>query len=66
MYVFYPLPHNSQPTGVQDIKLFLKLRRRTLYYFSNLIGPCVLIASMAVLGFNFPPDSGEKVRLCAL
>ena len=62
----FPSPTVPTPTGVQDIKLFIKLRRRTLYYFSNLIGPCVLIASMAVLGFNFPPDSGEKVRRCRL
>lgn len=41
----------------------LKIRRRTLYYFSNLILPCVLIAFMAVLGFYFPPESGEKVTL---
>ena len=41
----------------------LRIRRRTLYYFSNLILPCVLIAFMAVLGFYFPPESGEKVTL---
>ena len=34
-----------------------------LYYFSYLILPCVLIASMAVLGFYFPPESGEKLTL---
>jgi nicotinic acetylcholine receptor len=34
-----------------------------LYYFFNLIVPCVLIASMAVLGFTLPPDSGEKLSL---
>lgn len=39
------------------------IRRRTLYYFFNLIVPCVLIASMAVLGFTLPPDSGEKLSL---
>ena len=38
-------------------------RRRTLYYFCNLIIPCILIASMAVLGFTLPPDSGEKLSL---
>ena len=37
--------------------------RRTLYYFFNLILPCLLIASMAVLGFTLPPDSGEKLSL---
>lgn len=46
-----------------DVVFILKIRRRTLYYFSNLILPCVLIASMAVLGFYFPPESGEKVTL---
>ena len=39
------------------------MRRRTLYYFSNLIVPCLLIASMAILGFTLPPDSGEKLGL---
>ena len=34
-----------------------------MYYFFNLIVPCLLIASMAVLGFTLPPDSGEKLSL---
>ena len=46
-----------------DITFFINIRRRTLYYFFNLIVPCVLIASMAVLGFTLPPDSGEKLSL---
>ena len=37
--------------------------RRTLYYFFNLIVPCVLISSMALLGFTLPPDAGEKLTL---
>merc|ERR1712117_757572 len=43
--------------------LFPVRRRRTLYYFFNLIVPCVLISSMALLGFTLPPDSGEKLTL---
>ena len=46
-----------------DITFTIKMRRRTLYYFCNLIIPCILIASMAVLGFTLPPDSGEKLSL---
>ena len=81
-----------------DVTYTIRIRRRTLYYFSNLILPCVLIgkctnivydsskiipwfyqynmkifltkfkwfrltASMSVLGFYFPPESGEKVSL---
>ena len=46
-----------------DITFTVHIRRRTLYYFFNLIIPCVLIASMAVLGFTLPSDSGEKLSL---
>ena len=51
------------PEPYIDITFTIKIRRRTLYYFFNLIVPCVLIASMAVLGFTLPPDSGEKLSL---
>ena len=51
------------PEPYLDITFNIKIRRRTLYYFSNLIVPCLLIASMAVLGFTLPPDSGEKLSL---
>ena len=43
---FYP----CCPEPYLDITFIIKIRRRTLYYFFNLIIPCVLIASMAVLG----------------
>ena len=51
------------PAPYLDITFTIKIRRRTLYYFFNLIVPCVLIASMAVLGFTLPSDSGEKLSL---
>ena len=51
------------PDPYVDITFYIMIRRRTLYYFFNLIVPCVLIASMAVLGFTLPPDSGEKLSL---
>ena len=51
------------PEPYLDITFVIEIRRRTLYYFFNLIVPCVLIASMAVLGFTLPPDSGEKLSL---
>ncbi|XP_046663069.1 neuronal acetylcholine receptor subunit alpha-7-like [Homalodisca vitripennis] len=55
--------YNCCPEPYIDITFIIMIRRRTLYYFFNLIVPCVLIASMAVLGFTLPPDSGEKLSL---
>ncbi|XP_013789590.2 neuronal acetylcholine receptor subunit alpha-7-like isoform X1 [Limulus polyphemus] len=51
------------PEPYVDITFTLHIRRRTLYYGFNLIIPCVLISSMALLGFALPPDSGEKLTL---
>ncbi|XP_050425103.1 neuronal acetylcholine receptor subunit alpha-7-like isoform X1 [Adelges cooleyi] len=51
------------PEPYVDITFQIKIRRRTLYYFFNLIVPCVLISSMALLGFTLPPDCGEKLTL---
>ena len=62
--------HNSHKVGMVEVvgcdtntPLVFFSRRRTLYYFFNLIVPCVLISSMALLGFTLPPDSGEKLTL---
>lgn len=56
------------PEPYVDVTFTIQIRRRTLYYFFNLIVPCVLISSMALLGFTLPPDSGEKLTLgtCSL
>ena len=51
------------PEPYLDITFEINIRRRTLYYFYNLIVPCLLISSMAVLDFTLPPDSGEKLSL---
>ncbi|CAL7948427.1 unnamed protein product [Xylocopa violacea] len=51
------------PERYVDVTFTIQIRRRTLYYFFNLIVPCVLISSMALLGFTLPPDSGEKLTL---
>ncbi|XP_076261060.1 nicotinic acetylcholine receptor alpha6 isoform X4 [Rhynchophorus ferrugineus] len=53
------------PEPYVDVTFTIQIRRRTLYYFFNLIVPCVLISSMALLGFTLPPDSGEKLTLVA-
>lgn len=46
-----------------DVRFFITLRRKTLFYTVNLIIPCVGISFLSVLVFYLPSDSGEKVSL---
>lgn len=57
------ISYSCCPEPYVDITFTIRIRRRTLYYFFNLIVPCVLISSMALLGFTLPPDCGEKLTL---
>ncbi|CAF4804356.1 unnamed protein product [Rotaria sp. Silwood1] len=41
----------------------IQIRRRSLYYFTNIVVPCFLISCMTLLGFLLAPDSGEKLTL---
>ncbi|KAK5969360.1 hypothetical protein GCK32_007869 [Trichostrongylus colubriformis] len=52
-------PVSKWPTIVVRIKM----HRRPLFYIFNHIIPCVLISSMAVLGFLMPPETGEKINM---
>lgn len=53
----------TDPTYV-DITYDFIIRRKPLFYTINLIIPCVLITSLAILVFYLPSDSGEKITLC--
>lgn len=46
-----------------DVTFTVVMRRRTLYYGLNLLVPCVLISTLALLVFLLPADSGEKISL---
>ncbi|XP_029980519.1 neuronal acetylcholine receptor subunit alpha-7-like [Sphaeramia orbicularis] len=51
------------PEPYPDITYTVVMRRRTLYYGLNLLLPCVLISTLALLVFLLPADSGEKISL---
>ncbi|XP_059915534.1 neuronal acetylcholine receptor subunit beta-2 [Gadus macrocephalus] len=53
----------ADPTYV-DITYDFVIRRKPLFYTINLIIPCVLITSLAILVFYLPSDCGEKMTLC--
>ncbi|XP_046583765.1 neuronal acetylcholine receptor subunit alpha-10-like isoform X2 [Haliotis rubra] len=51
------------PEPYPDVTFYVNLRRKPLFYMLNLLFPCILITTVALLGFMLPPDSGEKVSL---
>ena len=54
------VPHIFNKLMIDQILLFIELLSQLKI---NLFPIMLKILSMAVLGFNFPPDSGEKVTL---
>ncbi|XP_068172485.1 neuronal acetylcholine receptor subunit alpha-7-like [Antennarius striatus] len=46
-----------------DITYTIVMRRRTVFYGLNLLLPCILISTLALLVFLLPADSGEKISL---
>ncbi|XP_056337266.1 neuronal acetylcholine receptor subunit beta-2 [Danio aesculapii] len=53
----------SDPTYL-DVTYDFVIKRKPLFYTINLIIPCVLITSLAILVFYLPSDCGEKMTLC--
>nr|CUU98598.1 hypothetical transcript [Hymenolepis microstoma] len=52
---------NRPPTSRITFKIVL--RRKSLFYITNIIIPCVLIALLGICVFCLPTDAGEKVTL---
>ncbi|XP_063054326.1 neuronal acetylcholine receptor subunit beta-2 [Engraulis encrasicolus] len=55
---------NKGDPNYVDITYDFIIRRKPLFYTINLIIPCVLITSLAILVFYLPSDCGEKMTLC--
>ncbi|XP_075432160.1 neuronal acetylcholine receptor subunit beta-4 isoform X1 [Ascaphus truei] len=47
-----------------DITYDFIIKRKPLFYTINLIIPCILITSLAILVFYLPSDCGQKMTLC--
>ncbi|KAM7048512.1 neuronal acetylcholine receptor subunit beta-4 [Molossus nigricans] len=55
---------NPQDARYVDVTYDFVIRRKPLFYTINVIIPCVLITSLAILVFYLPSDCGEKMTLC--
>uniref|UniRef100_A0A3Q3ICW9 Cholinergic receptor, nicotinic, beta 5a n=1 Tax=Monopterus albus TaxID=43700 RepID=A0A3Q3ICW9_MONAL len=64
--VSLPARKNEDPSDITylDITYDFVIKRKPLFYTINLIIPCVLITSLAILVFYLPSDCGEKMTLC--
>ncbi|KAJ8304992.1 hypothetical protein KUTeg_018575 [Tegillarca granosa] len=59
METVYPIGNEVYP----DVKVFIVIQRRILYYVLNIIFPCFWLNVLSVLTFCLPPDAGEKITL---
>uniref|UniRef100_A0A3B3TVS5 Neuronal acetylcholine receptor subunit beta-2-like n=1 Tax=Poecilia latipinna TaxID=48699 RepID=A0A3B3TVS5_9TELE len=64
--VSLPARKNEDPSDITylDITYDFVIKRKPLFYTINLIIPCVLITSLAILVFYLPSDCREKMTLC--
>ncbi|KAL2098209.1 hypothetical protein ACEWY4_007416 [Coilia grayii] len=64
--VSLPGRKNEDPHDITylDVTYDFVIKRKPLFYTINLIIPCVLITSLAILVFYLPSDCGEKMTLC--
>lgn len=53
---YYPEPY-------PNVLYVFVMKRRILYYLTNLVIPCVIISFLAFLSFCLPVESGERIAL---
>ncbi|ESP00023.1 hypothetical protein LOTGIDRAFT_53687, partial [Lottia gigantea] len=46
-----------------EINFRLYIRRKFLYYFINIMIPCLMMSVLVLMVFYLPPDAGEKISL---
>ena len=47
----------------KDVTLTLKIKRRTTYYWVNIILPSTIIFMLSLLSFCLPSDNGQRIKL---
>ncbi|CAJ1053000.1 neuronal acetylcholine receptor subunit beta-2-like [Xyrichtys novacula] len=64
--VSLPARKNEDPNDITylDITYDFVIQRKPLFYTLNMIIPCVLITSLAILVFYLPSDCRERMTLC--
>jgi len=50
-------------TPYPSIYFTIYMRRKYLFYITNIIAPCVMLSILITLVFYLPPEAGEKVSL---
>lgn len=51
------------PHPFPSLTVHIRIRRRALFYLTNLVIPCGVIAILASLAFFLPSDNGERISL---
>ena len=51
------------PEHYVDVTVVLRIQRRALYFYFNLVLPCGIISAMALVVFTLPVECGEKMGL---
>jgi hypothetical protein len=54
--------HSCCSEPYSEIFFSMRIRRKTLFYLTNLLLPCFGLALFALLVFFLPSESGEKVK----
>ena len=55
--------YNCCSNPFAEITYKFQMRRKVLYYLFNLILPCTIISTLAVLAFCISPQSGQRITL---
>ena len=57
------IKYSCCPDPYIDVTYTVIVRRKVLFYLTNLILPCIVLAVLTVFSFYLPPESGERISL---